>query len=198
MKDQVTTEIETLRQVASSSAEMGARYFIVSGGQLPKTDGKFDSSVISTWTDGLNRLGHAIKAAGVQLCYHNHQNEFVGEPNLMSFLLGQTDPKLVKLNFDVGHAIGWIDPAAFSAQHFQRIAIFHIKDEIVDADKKERVYTKLGEGQGNLPGVFAPLLKNNWDGWLEIEEEQSYPKPAADPEGILARDRQYLKTATGV
>jgi sugar phosphate isomerase/epimerase len=47
-----------------------------------------------------------------------------------------------------------------------------------------------------LPGVFAPLLNSDWEGWLEIEEEQTYPKPAADPEAILKRDREYLRKVT--
>jgi sugar phosphate isomerase/epimerase len=156
-QDEVSAEIETLREIAASSAELGAKYFIVSGGRLPIANGQVDVEAVHVWTDSLNRLGKAVQATGVQLCYHNHQNEFAGEPNLMSFLLTKTDAKLVRLNFDIGHAIGWIDPAAFSREHFQRIAIYHIKDEKVDSDKK-RTYTPLGEGQANLPGVFAPLL----------------------------------------
>ncbi len=196
-KEKIPTDIEALRPVAAASAEMGAKHIIISDGRLPHTDGKLDVDAVHVWTEGMNSLGRAMKSEGVQLCYHNHQTEFEDKPSLMSYLLKDTDPKLVMLNFDVGHATGWIDTAAFSREHFRRIAIFHIKDEKVGADKK-RVYTPLGEGQTNLPGIFAPLLNSNWEGWLEIEEEETYPKPAADPEAILARDRQYLKKVTDV
>lgn len=196
-KDKIPAEIDALRPVAAASAQMGAKYIIVSGGRLPRTDGKLDLDAVHVWTEGLNSLGRAVKAEGVQLCYHNHQAEFEDDPSLMSFVLKETDPKLVMLNFDVGHATGWIDTAAFSREHFRRIAIYHIKDEKLDADKK-RTYTPLGEGQTNLPGVFAPLLNSDWKGWLEIEEEQTYPKPAADPEAILARDREYLRKVTDI
>lgn len=196
-KEKISTDIEALRPVASASAEMGAKHIIISGGRLPRTDGKLDLDAVHVWTEGMNKLGEAVKAEGTQLCYHNHQLEFQDNPSLISYLLKETDPKLVMLNFDVGHATGWTDTAAFSREHFRRIAIYHIKDEKVDAEKK-RTYTPLGEGQTNLPGVFAPLLNSDWEGWLEIEEEETYPKPAADPEAILARDRQYFRKVTDV
>ncbi len=196
-KEKIPTDIEALRPVAAASAEMGAKHMIISDGRLPRTDGKLDVDAVHVWTEGMNSLGQAMKVEGVQLCYHNHQIEFQDNPSMMSYLLNDTDPKLVMLNFDVGHATGWIDAAAFSREHFRRIAIFHIKDEKVEADKK-RVYTPLGEGQTNLPGIFAPLLNSDWEGWLEIEEEETYPKPAADPEAILSRDRAYLKKVTDV
>jgi sugar phosphate isomerase/epimerase len=196
-EEKIPADIEALRPVASASAEMGAKHIIVSGGRLPRTDGKLDLDAVNVWTEGLNKVGEAVKAEGTRLCYHNHQLEFEDNPTLMSFLLKETDPKLVMLNLDVGHATGWTDTAAFSREHFRRIAIYHIKDEKVDTDKK-RIYTPLGEGQTNLPGVFAPLLASDWEGWLEIEEEETYPKPAADPEVILARDRQYWRKVTDV
>jgi sugar phosphate isomerase/epimerase len=196
-KEKIPSDIESLRPVASASAEMGAKHIIISDGRLPRTGGKLDLDAVHVWTGGMNELGKAMKAEGVQLCYHNHQLEFEDNPSLMSYLLNETDPKLVMLNFDVGHATGWIDTAAFSREHFRRIAIYHIKDEKVDAEKKH-TYTPLGEGQTNLPGVFAPLLNSDWEGWLEIEEEETYPRPAADPEAILTRDREYLKKVTDV
>jgi len=196
-QEKIPADIEALRPVASASAEMGAKHIIISDGRLPHTDVKPRLDAVHVWTDGLNQLGKAMKAEGVQLCYHNHQLEFEDNPSLMSFLLKDTDPKLVMLNFDVGHATGWIDTAAFSREHFRRIAIYHIKDEKIGPDKK-RTYTPLGEGQTNLPGIFAPLFNSDWEGWLEIEEEETYPKPAADPEEILKRDREYLRKVTEV
>jgi sugar phosphate isomerase/epimerase len=60
------------------------------------------------------------------------------------------------------------------------------------------VYTDPGEGKIDLKGIIAPLLKNDWEGWLEIEEEPNYPKPLANPELVMQTWRQHLKELTGV
>jgi hypothetical protein len=39
---------------------------------------------------------------------------------------------------------------------------------------------------------------NDWEGWLEIEEEPNYPKPLANLELVMQMWRQYLKVLTGV
>ena len=196
-RDQIPQEIDALRRLAGSIAQMGARYQIVGSARFPRPGGQLDVQVMHDWTGALNRLGAAVKAEGVELCYHNHRQEFEGDPTPMSFLLRDTDPELVRLNFDVGHPVGLISPAAFSAEHFRRIAIYHLKDLML-ADSGKLVYTKLGAGQVDLKGVVAPLLDGNWSGWLEIEDDGNYPHPLPHPEATLQQDRQYLEQITGV
>jgi sugar phosphate isomerase/epimerase len=196
-KDAVAPQIEQLRGIAAYSREMGARYQIISGGAWPHRNGHLDLETVHVWTDALNRLGKAVKEEGLTLCYHNHRTEFEGDPNPMSFFLRDTEPDLVQLNFDVGHPIGLIDPAAFSAQHFRRIAIYHIKDTVLDSSGTV-AHTDLGKGHVDLKGVVAPLLDSNWSGWLEIEEDRAYPKALEHPAETLREDRQYLKRITGV
>lgn len=197
-KDKIPGEIESLRRTAGSIAEMGGRHQIIGSDGFPRPGGQLDVEVMRVWTDALNRLGTAVKAEGVQLCYHNHRQEFEGDPTPMSFLLRQTDPERVRLNFDVGHPVGLISPAAFSAEHFRRIAIYHLKDVKLVANSNKRVHTKPGAGQVDLKGVVAPLLKGNWSGWLEFEEDGNYPHPIPNPEETFREDREYLRQITGV
>jgi sugar phosphate isomerase/epimerase len=193
----VATQIENLRRIAACSAAMGAHYQIVSGGSVYGSSGNLDPQAAHIWTDGLNKVGEAVKKEGVTLCYHNHRTEFEGHPSLMSYILRDTDPNLVRLNFDVGHPIGLMDPAVFSRENYRRIAIYHIKDTILDSSGKI-VHVDLGKGRVNLQGVVAPLLDSDWSGWLEIEEDRDYPKPLEHPAETLREDRQYLKRITGV
>jgi inosose dehydratase len=196
-KEKVPREIERLRRIAGYIAQMGGRRQVVGSSGFPRPGGRLDVNAMHVWTGALNRLGAEVKAEGVSLCYHNHQQEFEGHPNPMSFLLRDTDPKLVWLNFDVGHAVGLVSPAAFSAQHFRRIAIYHLKDVKLEPSGKV-VYTPFGAGQVNLKGVVAPLLSSDWEGWLEVEEERNYPRPTPHPVQTLRSDREYLRKITGV
>jgi sugar phosphate isomerase/epimerase len=192
----VEKQIETLRPIAAFSAKMGAQHQIVSGGSVYGSAGKLDSLTAHAFTEGLNRIGAAVKQEGVTLCYHNHRTEFEGHPTLMSYILGDTDPKLVMLNFDVGHPIRLMDPAVFSKEYYRRIAIFHMKDTVLEDGKI--VHVDMGKGRVNLRGIVAPLLDSAWTGWLEMEEDRSYPKPLAHPARTLREDREYLKKITRV
>lgn len=193
----IAREIERLRPVAGAIAQMGGQHIIIGAAKLPHPGGKLDVNAARVWAEGLNHLGKAVKSEGVKLCYHNHRLEFEGHPTEMSFLLRYTDPKLVWLNFDVGHPLGLIKPAVFSAEHFRRIAIYHLKDSKIEASGKV-ANVAMGTGEVNVQGVVAPLLNSNWQGWLEIEEDGNYPKPLPHQEKILQHDRQYLRKITGV
>ena len=50
----------------------------------------------------LNKAGEIARDAGIQLCYHNHNFEFVAEDGQMPYdvLLNATDPELVKMEID--------------------------------------------------------------------------------------------------
>lgn len=196
--DKATREIEDLRRVAGTTATMGATYMIVSGYRLPRVEGKLDENAAHNKMEGLNRLGRISLEEGLKLCYHNHAQEFEDDPSEMSFLLRETDPKWVWLNYDVGNAYG-VAPGAgkFSAEHFRRIASYHIKDAKRDARGKV-IYTDLGKGRVDLKAVVSPLLKSDWGGWLTVERNSNYPDPAAHPEQLLRQCREYMRRITGV
>lgn len=194
-KSTVNVEIEGFRRTAAIAAQMGAEYFIVSGRRLPHENGQLDQEAVRIWTDSLNRLGRVVKQEGLKLCYHNHAQEFLDHPSQMRYFFRDTDPELVWLNFDDGHAVGLIPSvAAFSAEHFRRIAIYHFKDMKRGADGK-MAETAMGAGQVNLKGIVAPLLHRDWNGWLENEEDFNYPHPIPDPKGAL---RQWIAYTRGL
>ena len=196
-KDKGAEELANLARMAGECAQMGASYLIASGKEVPHPEGKLDLDAVHIKTEALNRLGAAVKKEGLRLCYHNHEAEFRDKPSEMSYLLSETDAASVWLCLDVGHCYGFADPAEFTAAHFRRIAIFHLRDETRSATGKV-VYSGPGEGGINLKGIVAPLLNSNWGGWLEVEEEQYYPKPMPNPEMAMQKWRQFLKQLTGV
>lgn len=196
-KNEWPSELANFERIAGFSAQMGARHLIVSGKAVPHSKPKLDLDAVRTKAASLNQLGAAVRKEGLDLCYHNHEAEFRDKPSEMSYLLKETDPSRVWLCVDVGHCYGFVDPAEITAAHFRRIAIFHLRDETRSASGKV-VYAEPGKGGINLKGIVAPLLRSDWEGWLEIEEEQYYPKPMPDPDSAMREWREYLRQLTGV
>jgi inosose dehydratase len=192
--------MEKNRRIAGYSAAMGATYLIMNGPGLRHVNGKEDLTGVHYAMAGLNRLGEIAQKEGLKLCVHNEWRPMVGHPSAESFVLKDTDPKLVWLNFDVGNPYGHVpnwNPAAFSREHFKRIAMYHMKD-VVDNSQGKLVTVPFGTGKINLKGVVAPILSSNWEGWLTVEEEGIWPYGLKHPKAVLRECRQYLRKITGV
>lgn len=79
----------------------------------------------------LNAIGAKLRAAGLQLAYHNHGFEFKKFDGKTAFdeLLALTDPANVAVELDCGWtANAGQDPADFLRRYPQRIRLLHIKD----------------------------------------------------------------------
>lgn len=122
--------------------------------------------------DLLNQAGEVCKAAGLQLCYHNHDFEFVEMDGMlpMYLILDNTDPELVKMELD----LYWItragfDPLAFFEKYPGRTPLWHVKDM---ADTAEREFTEVGNGTIDFTAIFA---NKNMSGMMHffVEQDQS-------------------------
>ncbi|HKE23929.1 MAG TPA: TIM barrel protein [Bryobacteraceae bacterium] len=189
------TQVENLRRTAAYSAQMGAKHLIASG-SFPRNAA--DAITVEQKANLLNQVGRACQQEGLKFCYHNHIHEFEGEHPEIETLISQTDPKTLWLNYDVGNAypVG-PKPGDFSAEHYRRILIYHIKD-VTQNSAGKTVPTDLGDGKIDLRAVVSPVLKSDWEGWLVVEREADYPNAAADPEGLLKQCRTYLRGITGI
>lgn len=197
-KEEADAEIERLHRIAGWGAQMGAKHLIFSGRRLEEHDGKLDMEQVHRRMRDLNRLGQLCHQEGVELCYHNERQDFHDHPSEMSILLRETDPKLVRLCLDTGNGYGLGEhPGQFSAQHFRRIAMYHLKDVKRNAAGKV-MGVNFGTGAIDLKAVVAPVLNSDWQGWLTVEREGDYPHPVEHPKRALKQCRQYVRQITGV
>ena len=120
----------------------------------------------------LNTAGSVCKEAGIQLCYHNHDFEFVEMKGMvpMYHILDNTDPELVKMELD----FYWItkagyDPLAFFEKYPGRIPLWHIKDM---ADTAEQEFTEVGNGTIDFATIFANKDKSGMKHFF-VEQDQS-------------------------
>jgi sugar phosphate isomerase/epimerase len=140
----------------------------------------------------LNRAGHALRAEGIHLHYHNHDFEFLEMPDGahtgMEILLQELDPSAIDLCVDVAWVLkGGLDPVKFLRTHRDRIGYLHFKDF------DDEGWTELGRGKVD----FAPIMQLLPDmprvRWVMIEQDDS----RNDPLESIAVSRRYLKETFG-
>jgi sugar phosphate isomerase/epimerase len=115
-----------------------------------------------------NRWGKIVKSAGMEFAFHNHDYEFKPQGSTTGFaeLMKQTDPALVKLEFDMY----WLtqagqDPFAMLTSHANRVRLVHMKDRVPNAptsfniDPSSDHFTELGKGTIAWPRLLAQARK---------------------------------------
>lgn len=137
--------------------------------------------------DQLNIAGEKCKKAGIQLCYHNHDFEFIKQDNTypMDILFG-ADKDLVKFEMD----LYWVtkagmDPIVLFSQHPGRFPLMHLKD----MDKtEEKAFTEVGNGVID----FKTILKHQKTAGLKyffVEQD----KCPGSPIDSITQSYNYIK-----
>jgi inosose dehydratase len=150
----------------------------------------------------LTEIGKRTADLGVPLAYHNHMNTISEHPGNLDIVLDNADPKYVKLLLDTAHsAAGGGDPAQAIERYHDRIIFLHLKDEVAitmtDKDKYPFQWVELGQGQVNLPAVFAALEKVRFSGWAVVELDR-VPDKSKTPKQCAMISRKYLEDRIGV
>jgi sugar phosphate isomerase/epimerase len=125
--------------------------------------------------DQLNKAGERCKKAGIQLCYHNHDFEFMAQDGKMPYdLLLATDKELVKMELDLYWATkAGQDPVALFKKHPGRFPLWHVKD----MDKTPaRNFTEVGNGSIDFKRIFAQSKLSGMK-YFFVEQDQTPGSP---------------------
>jgi len=120
-------------------------------------------------------------------------------------LMTRTDPSLVGLCLDTGHlTMGGGEPVVAIAAYGDRIRHVHFKDcdgavlGTVRADGldyptaiRRGVFCELGRGVVPLAGVVAALRRQEYSGWIVVE--QDVQPGLGTPAESARRNRDYLR-----
>jgi sugar phosphate isomerase/epimerase len=164
------------------AAETGQDYLICSS--LP-TNGQTVANY-QHCADIFNKAAEDCKKVNIEFGYHNHESEFEKENGqvLYDVLLDRTDPKLVKMEMD----LGWIivtgnDPNAYFEKYPGRFPLWHLKD--MNKDKKQS--TEFGKGGVDITGLLKSAKKSGMIHFFVEQEE--YTNTAFES---LTEDYNYL------
>jgi sugar phosphate isomerase/epimerase len=132
-----------------------------------------------------NRAGKESLRSGIQLCYHNHVEEFQPIDGKLPYdiLLTECDPKFLKMEMDLGwaHHAG-ADPLKYFARYPGRFSLVHVKD----FDKNGNM-TEVGKGVIDWKAIFA---KADLAGIKHYFVEHDQPKSPFDS---IQTSYEYLK-----
>ena len=140
-------------------------------------------------------LGELAEEApdGVRVAFHPHVASFVEAPREVDALAAALAGTGAGLCLDVGHyTVGGGDPVDAIGRHGPLIRHVHAKDvdpavlarvrggEVTGMWPmiRERIFTELGNGVLDLPGVVAALDRIGYDGWIMVEQDSSWLPPA--------------------
>jgi sugar phosphate isomerase/epimerase len=138
--------------------------------------------------EDFNKAGETCKKAGIQLCYHNHDFEFIQEDGKYPYetLLANTDKELVKMEMD----LYWVtkanqDPIKLINEHPGRFPLWHVKD----LDKTpERMFTEVGNGVIDFKNIFKHADKAGLK-YFFVEQD----KCPGDPYDSITQSITYIK-----
>jgi len=161
-----------------------------------------------TFSQGVNRVAEAVRRhTGLRSVFHHHGAGFVETPWEIGQLMKLTDPKLVGLCFDTGHYRfgGGDDPLQSYRQFKDRIWHVHFKDcspQVHEQSRKNQwnyfeslkhgIFCELGKGDINFKAFASELKKDNYQGWIVVEQDV-LPGMGA-PKEFARRNREFLRS----
>ncbi|MEO6721223.1 MAG: sugar phosphate isomerase/epimerase [Ferruginibacter sp.] len=171
-------------KAVDDAAQVGIKYMVCAYLSADERGGLDHYKYVA---DQLNIAGERCKKAGIQLCYHNHDFEFVKIDNTypMDILLA-ADKDLVKIEMD----LYWVskagrDPIALINEHPGRFPLLHLKD--MDSTP-QKAFTEVGNGVIN----FKEILKNGKKAGLQyffVEQD----KCPGSPFDSITQSLSYIK-----
>jgi inosose dehydratase len=144
------------------------------------------------------------------IAYHHHMGTMIQSAAEIDRLMEMTNPDLVHLLIDTGHAFYAGDDAlAITNKYASRIRNVHLKDirqnvlgkvhqhkmSFLDS-VKAGVFTVPGDGVINFDPVFKALAAANYQGWFVVEAEQDPEK--ANPLEYAKMARKFILQHTGI
>lgn len=124
----------------------------------------------------LERAGATLKAAGVQLSYHNHDLEFrrVAGKALLELIYEKTDPSLLCAELDTYWVqAGGGDVVSWCTRMVGRLPGIHLKDYAMQKDSRAPICAALGEGNLDFRRI-VPVAEQSGCKWFIVEQERGY------------------------
>jgi inosose dehydratase len=211
------TVVERIRLVGGLLSAVGAPFLVLSDVQSPARD-RIAGRVPRDGSGGLSpeqwrqvaRVVHeaakVTKEFGLDLVFHPHVSTYVETSEETAQFFDATSSSNVGLCLDTGHcAYSGGDPV-LEAEKFKSVLRFvHIKD--VDAKVMSQVrssemnfeqaiaahaFTIVGQGSVDFPAFFAVLKKNQYSGWMVVEQDVTYGATVVSPVESVAASLKYL------
>jgi inosose dehydratase len=210
--------VEQIRKVGDLLSTLKAPFLVLADAQSPERDrisGRVpaDGSASLTaeqWKNVAKVVEGAARVAsefGLDLVFHPHIATYVETPEECERFFDVTAKSGIGLCLDTGHAVyGGADAVAEAEKYRSILRFVHIKDcdqkVLAEARRKgltfdqaieEKVFTIIGRGSIDFPAFFRVLEKNNYSGWMVVEQDVKFGATAIPPAESIAASLRYLR-----
>ncbi len=184
-KDLMGTILHDWNKAVDDAKTVGLKYMVCAW-LSPTERGNIDH--YKKLAEYLNTAGEVCKKAGIQLCYHNHDFEFIKNNDQQPYdiLLNNTDKKLVKFEVD----LYWItkaghNPIELFNAHPGRFPLWHVKDMDNTAAHS---FTEVGNGTIDFKNIFKHTNKAGMK-YFFVEQDVTL----GDPFDSITKSYSYIK-----
>lgn len=139
---------DNYQELIDEAAEGGTQYLVCATTPVSTTE------EIKASIETLNKSAEAAKKAGIQMAYHNHDQEFAKVAGQVPYdlLLSETNADTLKMELDLAWAIkGGVDPVELFKKNPGRFPLWHVKD----LDAKHETILPVGSGTIDFKPIFA-------------------------------------------
>jgi inosose dehydratase len=209
--------VEHIRKVGDLLATLKAPFLVLADAQSDERN-RISGRVPSDGSAGLTaaqwkNVAHVVEEAakvsadfGLDLVFHPHVATYVETPEECERFYDVTSHTGIGLCLDTGHCeFGGGDTVTEAAKFASVLRFLHIKDcdnkVLEEARRKklnfeqaieEKVFTIIGQGSIDFPGLFRLLDKNNYNGWMVIEQDVKFGATVVPPAESVAASLRYL------
>jgi inosose dehydratase len=214
--------VDHIRKVGNLLATLKAPFLVLADAQSETRDrisGRVpdDGSAGLTaaqWKNVAKVVEEAAKVAseyGLDLVFHPHVATYVETPAECERFYDVTSHTGVGLCLDTGHCVYGGGDSVVEADKFRSVLRFvHIKD--IDAKVLEnarrlkltfeqaiehKAFTIIGQGSIDFPAFFRLLEKNNYSGWMVVEQDVKFGATPIPPAESIAASLKYLRGVVG-
>jgi inosose dehydratase len=210
--------VEHIRKVGDLLATLKAPFLVLADAQSDNRN-RLSGRVPTDGSAGLSpaqwkNVAHVVEKAakvcaefGLDLVFHPHVATYVETPEECERFFDVTSHTGIGLCLDTGHCeYGGGDSVTEAAKFASVLRFLHIKDidkKILEEARRrkltfeeaieEKVFTIIGQGSIDFPGLFRLLEKNNYSGWMVIEQDVKFGATVTPPAESVARSLRYLR-----
>ncbi len=206
--DRLAADTEALLSVAELLSALRCPFVVIADGVAQPGEPSPDEAAWKFAARAMEDVARRLQKLRLKTVVHLEAGSHLATPEDQDRLCGLTDPDLVGICLDTGHyAYSFGRPRDAVRQYGKRIRYVHLKD--VDPAVRERVasqgldfytavrsgvFTPLGQGCAEIPGVVSDLLSSGYEGWLVAEQDVLMPlESGRSPLDNARQSREFLR-----
>jgi inosose dehydratase len=213
-----TAVMERIRKVGNLLAALKAPFLVMADDQSNERNAfsgrTYDKGCPTLSAEQWKHVGKIVADAekvanefGLDLVFHPHVATYVETPEECERFFDATSHTNVGLCLDTGHCVyGHGDSVKEAEKYKSKLRFVHIKDcnvKVLEEARRNKwtfeeaiehkVFTIIGEGDIDFPAFFRTLVKNNYSGWMVVEQDVKFGATPIPPAESIAASLKYLR-----